>query len=59
MFNVVELMEFIVMIFNHPEMSNTKLVYLKPLQARSYNALNKNNKSNTRFRTNFNFVFKL
>lgn len=35
MFNVVELMEFIVMIFNHPEMSNTKLVYLKPLQARS------------------------
>lgn len=35
MFNVVELMELIVMILNPPEMSNTKLVYLKPLQARS------------------------
>lgn len=29
MFNVVELMEFIVMIFNYLEMSNIKLVYLK------------------------------
>lgn len=35
MFNVVELIEFKVMILNHPEMSNTKLVYSKPLQARS------------------------
>lgn len=35
MFNVVELMEFIVMILNRPEMSNKKLLYLKPLNARS------------------------
>lgn len=35
MFNVVELMEFKVMILNHPEMSNKKLLYLKPLHARS------------------------
>lgn len=38
MFNVVELMEFIVMILNPPKMSNKKILYLKPLQARSSNA---------------------